>query len=211
VTQGLTQARLAQLAGVSQSLVTKAEAGEVGISLDLRAKLAAACGHELSVRLFPVRAVRLRDAGQLAIATVIAATAHQGFRVRMEVPTGPGPYQAADLILEGPEEVLHIEIERSLVDFQAQLRAASLKRDALAKTYGVPVRLVIAVPHTATSRLRLDPHRALIARSLPIASREVWAAIREGRPLGADGILMVRMPKDNQTTRSEVSRVAGSA
>ena len=37
-----------------------------------------------------------------------------------------------------------IEIERSLVDFQAQLRAAESKRESLAARERRPVRLVIA-------------------------------------------------------------------
>jgi transcriptional regulator with XRE-family HTH domain len=188
----MTQAQLAHLAGVSQSLVTKAEAGNSGISLDLRARLAAACGHELSVRLFPVRAVRLRDSGQLEIANLIVTEAHHSVRVTMEVPTGPGPYQAADLVLRGPEEVVHIEIERAIVDFQAQLRSATLKRESFAEREGRPVRLVIAVPDTPAVRLRLAGHEQLLAAALPMQTASIWRAIRRGQPIGADGILFVR-------------------
>ena len=73
--------------------------------------------------------MRLRDSGQLALAQTIAAAAHPSWRARLEVPVAPGDPRAADLVLTGPTEIIHIEIERALVDFQAQLRSAQLKRE----------------------------------------------------------------------------------
>ena len=201
VTAGLSQARLASLAGTSQTEVSKAERGLLDISLDARCRLAAACGHELGWRLYPVATVRLRDSGQLALAQMIVAAAHPSWRPRLEAPVAPGDPRAADLILTGSAEILHIEIERALFDLQAQLRAAQLKRELLAQASSQPVRLVMAVPDTSRTRARLAPFAQLLAQTAPTPSRRIWASIRNGEPLGGDGIAFVRGAGTTQPTK----------
>ena len=198
---GLTQAQVAALAGVSQSTVAKMERGAAGPSLDVRCRVTAACGHELSLRLFPVSTVRLRDSGQLAMAQTIVAAAHASLQPGFEVLTGPGPMHAADILLEGADQLIQIEIERAIVDFQAQRRAAVVKRDSLASKRNQEVRLVLAVPDTATVRARLADHAELIRRALPTTSREVMHALRRGIPIGADGLLFVRPRPSNRDHR----------
>lgn len=192
MTAGLTQARVAKLAGLSQTEVGRAERGIGDHSLEARCRLAAACGHELGWRLYPVATVRLRDSGQLSLAQAITDVAHLTWRTQLEVPVAPGDTRAADLLLIGKAEILHIEIERGFVDVQAQLRGAQLKRQALAERHPQTVRLVIAVPDTRTARARLAPFAELLARALPVTSARVWRAFRTGEPLGGDGILFVR-------------------
>ena len=195
MTAGLTQEVVGRRAAVSQIQVSRAERGRIDISLVTRCRLAAACGHELGWRLYPVATVRLRDSGQLTLAQAIVSAAHKTWRPRLEVPIAPGDPRAADLVLTGPTEVIHIEIERALVDFQAQLRSAQGKREALAATDRGPMRLVIAVPDTTRSRARLAPFADLIRQALPASSRTIWRAIRAGEPLNDDGILFVRAPR----------------
>jgi len=195
-TAGLSQAQLARLAAVSQQEASKAERGATDVSLDARCRLAAACGHELGWRLYPVSSVRLRDSGQLGLAQAITAQAHPSWQARLEAPVAAGDPRAADLLLIGPAQIIHIEIERALVDLQAQLRSAHLKREAMSVQQERPVRLVIAVPDSRTARARLAPHGELLARTLPQPSRTIWQAIRSGEPLEADGILFVRSAPD---------------
>jgi transcriptional regulator with XRE-family HTH domain len=192
---GLTQADLARLAGVSQQLASWAELGHGDISLEARCRLAAACGHELGWRLYPVATVRLRDSGQMRLAQAIVAAAHPSWRVRLEVPVASGDARAADLLLTSATQVIHLEIERALVDFQAQLRSAQLKREALMAREGKPIRLVIAVPDTAGTKERLAPFEQLVSQALPASSRTIWRAIRSGESLNDDGILFVRAPR----------------
>lgn len=192
MTAGLTQRALAGLAGLSQQEASKAENGATDLSLDARCRLASACGHEIGWRLYPVATVRMRDSGQLGIAQAIVSAAHPTWRPQLEVPVAQGDLRAADLLLLGADEIIHVEIERALVDFQAQLRSAQLKREALAAAEERPIRLVLAVPDTRTSRARLAPFAELIARTLPVRSTRAWRAVRSGEPLGGDGILFVR-------------------
>ena len=197
MTAGLSQARLATLAGASQAEVSKDERGLQDVSLEARCRLAAACGHELGWRLYPVATVRLRDSGQMALAQAITAAAHPGWQAQLEVPIAAGDARAADLVLTSGRGVLHIEIERALVDFQAQLRSAQLKREALAAHDARPIRLVIAVPDTPATKARLAPFARLIEGTLPGSSRRIWQAIRTGEPLNSDGILFVRAPRQS--------------
>jgi transcriptional regulator with XRE-family HTH domain len=192
IAAGLTQAQVAALAGLSQSIVADTERGKLGISLDARCRIAAACGHELSMKLFPVSTVRLRDSGQLELAEAIAAAVGPCWRYRFEVLTGPGPMHAADIVLENQQEVAQVEVERALVDFQAQWRAGNLKRESLAQRLGRPVALILAVPDTATVRKALEPHREFISRAMPMSSRAMWHALRGCHALGGDGLLFVR-------------------
>jgi transcriptional regulator with XRE-family HTH domain len=192
MTAGLSQRQLAGLAGLSQQEASKAERGATDVSLEARCRLAAACGHELGWRLYPVATVRLRDSGQMALAQAIVASAHPSWKPRLEVPVAPGDARAADLVLTGTTQIVHIEIERALVDFQAQLRSAQLKREVLAESAERPIRLVIALPETNTSRTRLAPFGDLIRQTMPATSRRIRRAIRSGEPLTDDGILFVR-------------------
>jgi hypothetical protein len=102
-------------------------------------------------------------------------------------------------VLDSADEVLHIEVERSPVDLQAQIRAAQLKREMLAGRDRRPVRLVVALPVTSSNRQRLREVADLVARTLPLSSRRIWLAIRTGAELGGDGVLLVPRAKPGTT------------
>jgi transcriptional regulator with XRE-family HTH domain len=193
VTAGLTQRQVGRLAKVSQGFVSSVERGHRSASLAVCARLAAACGHELAVRLYPIRSIPLRDSGQLAIVQSITTQAAASWHPRLEFPIASGDLRAADLVLEGRNEVIHIEVERSLVDLQAQLRAAQLKREALAGRFDRPVRLVIAVPGRRSARNLVRSLGVVGTPTLPAHSRAIWQAIRNGSSLGADGFLFVAL------------------
>ena len=190
---GLTQDRLASRAGVSQPMVSRIERGEAAPDLRSMARLARGVGQHLSVRLYPADGIRLRDSGQLGLAEVIRAAAHPSWRVSLEVPVAPPPdRRAADMVLTGADEVVLVEIERGLRDLQAQLRAAQLKRVALAERFGGKVRLVLAVPDSAATRQAVAPHAPVLRSAMTVTSRTAWAAIRSGAPLNGDALLWVR-------------------
>jgi len=192
VSSGISQQELAHRSGVSQGFISMVERGRRTPGLEVANRLAAACGLQLWLRLFPGDGVTLRDSGQLAMATAIVNAAHADYRCRSEVPIGiPGDRRAHDLVMELPTETLALELERGFADLQAQIRAAQLKRDALAARTDRPVRLVIAAPDTRAIRRMLRDHAALLVNTFGVPSRAIWRSIRTGRPIGADGILLV--------------------
>lgn len=193
---GLSQRDLAARAGLTQAFVSQVERGHAVPSLDSMVRLSIALGLSLSLRLFPGDGLRLRDSGQLDVALAIRNEVHSSCRVRLEEPIAFGDdRRAADMILETPIELIMLEIERGLIDFQAQYRAVQLKRATLAARLGRAVRLVIAVPDTHRNRKLLRQHQELIRTALPMSSRQIWAAIRSGEPIGGDGLLWVRVKR----------------
>jgi len=194
VSGGLTQQRAAARAGVSQAFVSLVERGLRTPSWEVGCRLAAAVGCELSLRLYPAEGVGLRDSGQMELAEAIAAAAHPRWRLRLEDPVGDGSRRAVDIGLDHPEELGVMELEGGLADFQGQYRIAALKRDAISARADRPVRLIIGVPDTAMIRRVLGTHAELIRRALPVSSRAIWRALRNGTPIGGDGILLIPRP-----------------
>lgn len=191
----LPQREISRRSGVSQSTVSRVMNGRVTPDLDLMVALSGAVGHRLVVKLYPLDGVRLRDSGQLGLAMSVRSQAHRRWRVELEVPVAAPPdRRAGDLVMDQPVETDLVELERGLFDFQAQLRAAQLKRAALAERLGRPVRLIIGVPDTSNARRALSPHVDLIRAALPVSSRKAWAAIRSGEPVGGDALLWIRRP-----------------
>jgi transcriptional regulator with XRE-family HTH domain len=195
-TSGLTQRQIALRARIDQSLVSRIQRGRVVPNLEMAERLSNAVGHRLSVRVLPAQGLRLRDTGQMQFAEAIRTEAHPRWKAVLEMPVSPPPdLRAADLVLIQAEHAIHVEIERWLRDFQAQLRRAQLKRLALGERLERPVRLVLAVADSRSSRSVLAQHAALVQAALPMRPRLVWAAIRSGEALAHDGLLFVRPPK----------------
>jgi hypothetical protein len=103
------------------------------------------------------------------------------------------------MVLEAATEVVQVEIESSLADFQAQLRAGQLKRAALAERMGCAVRLVIALPDTRRNRAVIADHRLVVQAALPERSRRAWSALRSGTQIGGDALLWVESGRATPT------------
>lgn len=160
------------------------------------ARLAAAAGCDLVVKLYPAEGIRLRDSGQLAVARLIARRVGSPWRSRFEVPVGrPPDRRAGDVVLDQPAEMVLVEIETGLLDFQSQYRAAQLKRTSLGERVGRPIRLVLALFDTERNRRAVHMHHEVLLQALPVPSRRVWTALRAGLPIAGDGILWVS-PRD---------------
>lgn len=190
----MSREQVSRRAGVAPSTVERIEGGELGVQLNTLVAIAAAVNLDIVVMAYPGGAPSLRDTGQLTIANAIRAQAGGSRRVELEVRAGDHG-RAADMVLYGTDEILHIEIERAATDFQAQLRAAVAKRAAIAAGHTRPVRLVLAIEGSKRNRAMIAAHRAIIGTQLPASSREVLRSLRSGRPLGRDGLLWVRRPK----------------
>ena len=112
-------------------------------------------------------------------------------RVSLEEPAGDHG-EAIDQVLWGEAEVIAIEIERFLLDWQAQFRHWTAKREWLAARHARPVRLVVVVTDTHRNRGALVPFGRIVDRILPARSRLVMHSVRTGTPLGSDGLAWFR-------------------
>jgi hypothetical protein len=178
---------------VARSTVERLWRGDASMQVDTLAAVLAEAGLDLVLQAYEGGTVSLRDTGQMEIAEAIRRMCSSGWRPVTEVAAGPFG-RSADLVLYGPEEVIHIEIERGGSDFQRQERSAKRKREALAVNEARPVRLVLAVEDVRSNRAALAPHAALIRAQYPAGSREITAALRGGHRLGRDGLLWIRRP-----------------
>lgn len=193
VTTAQSQRRMASRCGISQSFESQVERGIGNASLEVLAALAEAGGGKLVVRIVPGDGVSLRDSGQLEIVQLISTECHDRWRRIVEMPVGEASdRRAADLVVQLPEEVNLVEVERAWVDHQAQYRNLQLKRTALSQQLGRPVNLIIALVDTERTRRALTGFEAIIRETLPVPSRRIWACLRSGTPIGGDGILWVR-------------------
>jgi transcriptional regulator with XRE-family HTH domain len=188
---GLTRVTAAARAGVARSTWDRIERGTPAVTIAALVSACDAVGLDLVCRAYPRRDLRLRDSGQLGIAQWLVGEAHPTWRVSLEEPAGDHG-EAIDQVLWGESEIVAIEIERFLLDWQAQLRLWTAKRDWLAARQVRPVRLVVVVSDTHRFRGALAPFLQLVGRTLPAGSRWVMHAVRSGAPLGSDGLAWFR-------------------
>jgi transcriptional regulator with XRE-family HTH domain len=190
---GLSVGRAATIAGVGEATWRRIERGSAGATVSTLCAMAATVGLDLVLQTYAGAEPRLRDSGQLAVAERIRSMAPRSTRISLEVPAGDHG-EAIDMVLWGASEIIAVEIERLIVDVQAQLRRVILKRERLASEHRRLVRLVVVVEDTRRNRAALTPHLPVIRTTLPAGTREVMSAIRAGAPLGRDGLAWVRRP-----------------
>lgn len=197
--QGLSVHAAARLAGVAPATQQRVEAGDPAVGITTVCRVAAPLGLKVWGKAFPVVTPALRDTGQLAIAEYLRTAA--GTRLSVVLEHGLGNGRAIDAVFMGTDEIIAAEIERLLADLQAQYRRADAKRTELAELHHRPVRLVIVAADTRHNRAVVRDHAALIGSMLPAGSREIMRAIRTSQPLGRDGLLWVRPPREADRAR----------
>lgn len=200
----ISRRELDRRAGVALSTVSRIERGDPGVQLDTIMAVGAAVGLDVVLKAYPGATPGLRDTGQLHIAELLCNKAHARWRPHLELPAGEHG-RAADLVFMGPDEILHVEIERAATDYQAQFRAAAAKREWLAARHARPVRLVLVIEDTRRNRVAIGAHHEVIRGALPAGSRDVLAALRGGGPLGCDGLLWIRRPRSPRPRAAPVS------
>jgi hypothetical protein len=197
----MSQAAVASRAHVSQASVARLEAGVPDISVAIIGSVFAALGMDLSLKAYPAAGVPLRDSGQIALTHVIRSAASEVWQLILEAPVGDAHGQAADMLMVGRGFGLHVEIESSLLDFQAQLRRAQLKRDGLQQRHGIKLALILALGESKRNRAAVRAAEAVVRAALPAGAREVLTAVRHCQPLDRDGLLWVRPPPRTNARR----------
>ena len=205
---GLTRAQASRRAGVSPDTQRRVEEGDPGISITTLCAVGEAVGLDVVVRAYPGRRHTLRDTGQLAIAELLCAIAAPSWKAALELPAGDHG-EACDIGFFGATEIIDTEIDRMILDFQAQYRRNTRKRAYLAERHQRPVRLVMVLEDTERNRVALAPHADFIRSALPAGTREALTALRNGAPLGRDGLVWIRRRKPPRVRRIGVSRPNG--
>jgi transcriptional regulator with XRE-family HTH domain len=187
IMSGRTQQQVAARLGRSRSWVSRAERARFpGLTVADLTKHAAAVGLRVSVRLWPAGR-RPLDHPQLALLERLRSRTGALWRWELEVPVPiEKDLRAADARISNAQTSIVVEAITRLVDVQAQLRAAQLKRRDLQAQ-----RLVLLVSATSTNRTAMRAAGPMLRETLPV---QTWAALRAlaaGRDPGGDALIVL--------------------
>lgn len=183
---GLGQRHMASASGLSQSLVSRTERGlRPELTIDQAAVLCATVGLRLHVRAYPAGSA-VRDTAQLRLLGRFRPEVSDVYGWQTEVPVGGrGDLRAWDAVLDGPARI-GVDAETRLYDVQAVQRRTGLKlRDS---DVDLAVLLVAATRH---NREVLREHRAALASTFSLDSREMLRALRAGEAPRGGGIVLL--------------------
>ena len=182
---GLSQARLAAAAGVSQSIVSMLEAGQIDPGIEVLARLSAALGGRLALRIDPGIGTPIRDHIQAAMIDGLLRVLSRSWRPALEVTVYHPVRGVIDLVLNHGIGSLAIaaEAHSELRRVEQQLRWATAKTDALAALE--PARwvsrlLLLRVTHR--NRETVAAFSELFAAAYPANYREAVAALTGSEP-----------------------------
>ena len=94
--------------------------------------------------------------------------------------------RAADAVAIIDDCSIVVEALTRLSDFQAQSRAAILRKRDLGAT-----RLILAVAGTSANRRALREARDVLDASFPLGTKRILAALRKAKDPGADGVAVL--------------------
>jgi transcriptional regulator with XRE-family HTH domain len=185
--RGLSQQSIGSAVGMSPSIVSRVERGEIkGVSVLTLARLMAATGLDLSVRAYP-GAEPVRDAAHGRLLERFHACLGSGIRWRTEVPLpDAGDQRAWDGFLDVAGAPYGAEAETRPRDMQALNRRLGLKcRDG--KVKGV----ILILANTRWNRGLLQLHGNDVRANFPIGGRAALQALRQGRDPGGSAIVLL--------------------
>ncbi len=185
---GLSQRTAARAAGISGAQLSRLERGIIAKpTVDQLARIAVVLGLVLSLKLYPSGSA-VRDAGQLALLTRLAARLAGTLRLRREVPLPvAGDQRAWDARVEGRGAACAVEAEVHLHDAQELARRVALKlRDDPSVD-----RVILLVARSAHNRAVLREHREALRTLFPLDGAAILAHLRRGEVPPTSGVLML--------------------
>jgi len=147
--------------------------------------ISAVLGGDLSVKVYP-GAPPTRDAAHAALLARFGHRVGPAWRSTNEAPMPiAGDQRAWDRRLDGAVSI-GVEAETRPTDLQALERAIHLKQ----RDSGVQ-RAILLIADTERNRTLLRTALPILRPDFPLSTREVLAALREGRDPGANGIVIL--------------------
>jgi transcriptional regulator with XRE-family HTH domain len=183
---GLSQASVAEAAGTSQQSVSRIELGLPPFpDLVLASRVARIVGLELRLRCFPA-AGQLRDIAHIALIRRFLARVSAGIRRQLEVPVAPGDLRAWDAVLEIGGVTIGVIAETRIRDLQALLRREHRKQVDGGIDY-----LLLLISDTRLNRTAIHEAGDALATAFPLGTRAVMAQLGRGKPIRANGIVIL--------------------
>jgi transcriptional regulator with XRE-family HTH domain len=150
----VSQAAVARIVGVSQSVISDLERGDPTVGLDVRRRAAIALGADLRVAVYPGATPMLHDAGHAWIIARLLRRRHQRWRADVEARV-PGPGRSStDVRLSDARTIVLIEVETHLRRWEATVRRSFENRERVreAAPIGTNVFAVLCLPPTRHHR-----------------------------------------------------------
>ena len=172
---GISQRRLASVAGVSQGTLSRIETGEVEPTLEVLARIAAALGGEVSMRIYPGTGPIVRDHIQAAMVQALLLALHPRWKRFVEVAVDKPVRGVIDLVIHDPEEPVLVagEAQSELRRIEQQIRWSRAKADALAEGGSSELAGVLASRNGHEGGPSLTVSRLLLLRSTRATRRVV--------------------------------------
>jgi hypothetical protein len=182
---GLSRETVGRASGLSRTIVERIEAGSRPTTIREFAVFGAAVGVDVRLRAYPA-GDPIRDVGQARLLGRFRPRLHPslGWATEVALPI-EGDLRAWDALIRGPDWRLAVEAETVLDDIQALERRLALKRRD-----GEVDHVILLVADTRRNRRALASATAAFA-DLPMRTREILAALRDGRDPGASGLVIL--------------------
>jgi transcriptional regulator with XRE-family HTH domain len=211
---GLSVRRLAKAAGVSPTTVRALEADVVEPTLEVVARLSAALGMSMSVRLYPGSGPLVRDHLQLAMIGALLRILHPRWRARPEVPVHQPVRGVIDLVLDDVEAraVVACEAHSELRRLEQQVRWSKAKAEALAGAgdqgpgQARTVGRLLLLRSTERTRAVVAQFAAVVAAAYPARSPDAWSALTGDDPWPGDAVLWCRVEQGDAIVLAQPPR-----
>lgn len=183
---GISQHAVGRALGCSAATISRVERGMVRrLTIAHLVRHAAAVGLVLRINMLPLGSA-IRDAGQLRVLNRLAPHIGAPWKWMIEMLVAPHDLRAFDAGAVQPGCRIAFDVWSRVRDVQAQARASLRKQ-----LDGGADRLILVFAETEANRRQVREAGEALRRSFPLTTRQVLAALREGRDPGANGIVFV--------------------
>lgn len=206
---GLSQRAVARAAGVSNATLSALERGLHDPTTEVLARVGAALGMDLSVRLYPGTGPLLRDRHQAAMVEALLVILHERWRPSPEVWVTRPVKGVIDLVLEpagSSEPLVALEAQSELRRLEQQIRWAHAKAEALAETRTRSVAPLLLLRNTRATRAVVAEHATTVRAAYPARAADAFAAITSTAPCPGPAILWADVATDRARIRANPPR-----
>lgn len=182
--------RLAEAAGISQSHLSKVEAGRVWVSDETATAIALALGAQLEVRLRVGTGSPIRDHIQARIVEALLRIAHPRWGRLVEVPVHRPVRGSIDVVFYDPAAgiVIATEVQSQIRRLEQQLRWGNEKARAILPGRALPqigtapadVSQLLVIRSTRADREIVATYASTIRTAFPVAPGAAYAALTTG-------------------------------
>ena len=196
---GVSQRALADSAGIDRAHLSRMERGLAAASMDVLTAVSASLGADLSLRLFPTAAPRLRDHLQAPMVEAVIRRLGPRWAVAPELPVAEAR-GVIDLALRLRHDGLGIACE-----VQSQLRSIDLIQRRLAEKalalaeleeFGPTTSKLLVVRSTVRNREIVRTHHATLQASFPARCADAVAALTGREDWPGPALLWIRLERE---------------